>query len=88
MVENELLLNRQLREDLINEERLEVLEKVKELVLLQKGNCLITEQVADYYEVSKNTIDSVVDRNNDELISDGYKILKGTDLKEFKGYFH
>jgi hypothetical protein len=40
--------------------------------------------VADYYEISKKTIESLIDDHNDEVIADGLKVLKDSELKEFK----
>jgi hypothetical protein len=42
-----------------------------------------TELVARYYEVSVDTIDSMVEDNGEELENNGYRSLKGPDLREF-----
>jgi hypothetical protein len=46
-----------------------------------------TAQVADYFEVSTKTIKRQIDSFSDELGSNGYTVLKGQKLKEFKGLF-
>jgi hypothetical protein len=46
-----------------------------------------TAQVADYYEVSTKTIKRQIDSFSDELGNNGYTVLKGQKLKEFKGLF-
>ncbi len=46
-----------------------------------------TAQVADYFEVSTKTIKRQVDYFNDELAANGYTVLKGQKLKEFKNLF-
>ena len=94
--EEELLGNKDLREQLKN--KVEVLNKVKGLILLPNSDVATTEQVSTYYEVGIEAIKSIVNRNNDELLSDGYKLLSGKEIKVFlescnqnftnyKGYF-
>ena len=46
-----------------------------------------TAQVADYFEVSTKTIKRQIDTFGDELSNNGYVILKGQKLKDFKGLF-
>ena len=80
----DLINNKNERDIIMNEERLDVLDKVKELVML-KGEYTTTKMVADYYEVPESTINSVIGRHKEELIKNGFKILKDDELKEFKG---
>ena len=84
-VKFDLLNNQNEREIIMNEERLEVLDKVKKLVMLKGTEYMTTKQVADYYKVAEGTIKALVSRNNDELIKNGYKVLYKEKLKEFKG---
>jgi len=86
IIANELQLTeiKDLRDKYIDNDA--VLDKVKALTLLPDNTHITTEMVSNYYEVPKGTIDSLIFEHNEELISDGYKILKGVDLKEFKGY--
>ena len=63
---------------------LDHLNKAKSLVMAmwQGMGVATTEQMADYYDVSVDAIESVIRRNKDELQSDGLKVLKGKELKE------
>ena len=97
MVNKEIIINdRKERESMIN--RIEVLEKVKDLLLLGDSEFATTQQVADYYEVGFEAIKAIVFNNKEELISNGLKILTGKETKallgscglqlaNFKGYF-
>lgn len=75
-----------------------VLEKVKDLLLLGNSEYATVKQVADYYEVSLETIQSLVKNNREELATNGLYNLTGKETKEllamssdnianFKGYF-
>lgn len=94
--ELELLESKELREQLVG--RIDVLDKVKELLLIPKTDFSTMKQVAEYYEVGEEAIKSIVFNNNDELLSDGMNRLSGKETKEylvscqqqptnFKGYF-
>lgn len=80
MNENELLTNGKLREELV--EHYEVLEKVKQLLLIPGTEFATTQQVADFYEVSVGAIKKIVQRNNEELLSDGIINLTGNEIKK------
>lgn len=60
-----------------------ILSKVKALILLPDDVNSTTEQVAEYYEVSKKTIETFTARHRDELEADGFKVLRGAELEEF-----
>jgi len=81
MVENELLLKRNLRDEMMNDEKLEVLDKVKIIATLKGIDLSTIEQVANYYEVTKQAIESLVLRNKDELESNGFKTFSYSELK-------
>ena len=96
MNENELLTNGNLREELVK--HYEVLEKVKELLLIPGTEFATTQQVADFYEVDNEAVQKVMQRNSDELLFDGMITLTGKETKEklgsdnmstqnFRGYF-
>lgn len=74
----ELLESKELREKLIN--RLEVLDKIKQLVTIPNTELLTVEQVAEYYEVDVNTLNQVVTRHYDELTEDGFRIFKKNEI--------
>ncbi|MGY2612946.1 MULTISPECIES: hypothetical protein [Bacillus] len=61
-------------------ERVEVLDKVKQLFLLPELEMATTQQVADFYGVNKKVIDNLVLKNKDEITGDGYKVIDGKDL--------
>ena len=64
-------------------DRVDVLEKVKDLLLLKNTNAATTKQVADYYEVDDSVIKMMVLNNKDEFEEDGYKSISGKNIKEF-----
>ena len=82
MNELELIERKELRSEFYD--RLDVLDKVKALVFFDKTQICTTEQVAEYFEVSKGTMDSLVKDNKEELVENGMVVLKGVDLKDFK----
>ncbi len=67
-----------------SEER--ILNKVKSLFFaVWRGVGRISrQQLAEFYEVSVDTIDSNYQRSKDEFVSDGVEVLRGNDLKEGK----
>ena len=91
-MENELMLveSKTMREQMVskvNEERIgEILNKVKGLILLPDGTNVTTEMVANFYEVDKELINYHIKANKSELESDGLKVIKGQELKEFKNF--
>nr|WP_317332865.1 DNA-binding protein [uncultured Romboutsia sp.] len=49
------------------------------------GDTIFTkEQIAKFFNVDVRTIERCIENNKDELEKNGYKILKGKELKEFK----
>lgn len=80
--ENQLLENKQMREEVVG--RIEVLEQVGELLLLPNTEFATTEMVAKYYAEDIETIKKIVERHNDEIISDGYKVLTANELRDIK----
>ena len=96
MNELEIIENKITREKLLD--RIEILDKVKKLTMLGNTEYMTTELVAEYYCVSIDAIKSLVNRNQEELLNNGYKLVSGKDLKEIlvsfnmqftnkKGYF-
>ena len=89
---NELILveSKSMRDQMVSnatDERMnEVLNKVKGLILLPDETNVTTEMVASYYEVDKEAILYHIRNNKEELESDGLKVLKGKELKEFKDF--
>jgi len=74
--------SRTLREQFMS--RTEVLDRVKSLALLADGFHATTELVASYYEVDVETIKKLVQRHRQEMTLNGYRVLKGEELRELK----
>ena len=45
---------------------------------------LLKEQVADFFEVTSRTIDNYISKHESELKQNGYEILRGKSLQEYK----
>ena len=82
-VSNDLIEQAELRNKLID--RVDVLNKVKELFLIPKFNMMTTKMVAEYYGVSVESVKNVYKRNKDELDSDGMQCILSSELSE--GHF-
>ncbi|WP_393950477.1 hypothetical protein [Lysinibacillus sp. PWR01] len=65
---------------------MEVLERMKGLLLLPALEMATTQQVADFYEVDRTVIYQISNRHKDELLSDGYCKMTGKDLRNFSGF--
>ncbi|PFN09328.1 hypothetical protein [Bacillus cereus] len=63
------IIDANVRETYMN--RIDVLEKVKGLLLLPNVGYATTKQVAEFYEVDRVTLNKVMERNKNELIEDG-----------------
>ncbi|MFF2327632.1 MULTISPECIES: hypothetical protein [unclassified Streptomyces] len=64
-------------------ERVDVLDKVKSLVMLPDGIHLRTEDVARYFEVSTEAVKKVTQRHRAEVAENGLTLLRGSELREF-----
>lgn len=69
-----------LREQYIG--RTEVLEKVKELMLIPEMECMTIRQVAEYYEVDTHTLQMCYECNKNEVDLDGVVSKTPVDFKE------
>lgn len=78
MLEQNILENKEDRERLIK--RVDVLEKVKKLLLIPGFEAMTLRQVADYYEVEFHAIEMIYSRNTDELKSDGVCVKRVKDF--------
>ncbi|WP_328554513.1 restriction endonuclease [Streptomyces sp. NBC_00358] len=65
-------------------ERTDVLDRVKALSLLPDGMHVTTTMVATYFEVAETVINNLLSRHRQELESNGLRVLRGTELQEFK----
>lgn len=56
--------------------------------LMYQGEYLFTSRmVADFFDVSTRTLTNILNDHDDEVKHNGYQVLKGTKLKEFKSLF-
>lgn len=78
MKELEILENQTTREGFIDQ--VGVLEKVKDLLLLGDSEFATTQQVADYYEVGLEAIQSLTKDNREELECNGMKLYKRSEI--------
>lgn len=76
----EVIDNKVERDNLVN--RVEVLERVKNLLLLPELEMATTQQVARFYGVDHNTLKLLIHHNRAELESDGMKHMKYGEIKE------
>lgn len=63
--------------------RVDVLDKVKGLVMLPDGIHVRTEEAARYFEVSTGAVKRLTDRHQEELTESGLRVLRGADLQSF-----
>ncbi|MEF9912102.1 hypothetical protein RJT17_18175 [Streptomyces sp. P5-A9] len=63
--------------------RVEVLDKVKSLVMLPDGIHLRTEEVARYFEVSTEVIKKLTQRHRAEVEENGLRLVRGAELRAF-----
>ena len=72
-----------------NNEAIEVIQKHIGLVgLLYEGEYLFTSKmVADFFDVTTRTLTNILNENEDEVKHNGYQVIKGHKLKEFKDLF-
>nr|WP_206323082.1 hypothetical protein [Streptomyces sp. HNM0575] len=63
--------------------RVEVLDKVKALALSADGVHATTRDVAEYFEVGESVVNNLLGRHRQELRSNGLRVLKGAELREF-----
>lgn len=81
MNELELVEKRDLREELV--ERVDILERIKQLFLIPNTSFATIKQVAEYYEVEEERIKKIIQRHRDEVLADGMLELNGTKTREF-----
>ncbi|WP_411081688.1 hypothetical protein [Streptomyces sp. cmx-18-6] len=63
--------------------RVDILDKVKSLVMLPDGIHVRTEGVARYFEVSTASVRRLTDRHQEEFAENGMRLLRGADLRSF-----
>ncbi len=72
--ESDYIDSRELRNRVID--RVEVLERVKALLLIPNLNMLTTQQVADFFEVDVEAVQKTYQRNKAEIDDDGVTVVK------------
>lgn len=80
MVELDLLNTQTVRDQCIG--HIEVLERVKELMLLPRIDCFTIRQIAEWYEVDTEAIHKVYQRNRSEFESDGATKVSVSEFAE------
>ncbi|MCQ2012336.1 hypothetical protein [Clostridium butyricum] len=75
----EILINEQQRKELMD--KVDVLDKVGNLLLGNSGFGT-AQQVTDYYEVGMEAINSIVKRHREELIENGYRNFKRSEIAD------
>ena len=78
---NKLLTNGELREELFK--KVEVLDKVKGLLRIPNTELATVKQVANFYEVKEQTIQSLVNDNIIELSVVGFGLFKKDEVVNF-----
>ena len=76
--ENQLLEQKELREK--NLGRIEVLDQVKELLLLGDTDFATKEMVSRYYEIKLKTLESCIEDNQKEIENNGMRLYKRREI--------
>jgi len=65
---------------------LQEIEKATHIIGIPfEGKTVVTkEQVADFFEVTTRTVDNYIEKFRDELLLNGYEVVKGKRLKTLK----
>ena len=53
-------------------------------VLFENEYKFVFKQIVDFFEVSSRTIENCIEKNKEELIKNGYDVLTGNRLNDFK----
>ncbi|MCX4882121.1 restriction endonuclease [Streptomyces sp. NBC_00847] len=80
--ESALLESKTLRDGVLD--RTDALDRVKALSLLPDGMHVTTAMVAAYFHVTVETIRALVHDHRTELEANGYRVLAGAELSDFK----
>lgn len=76
--ENELIEQKELREQMID--RVEVLDRVGELLLLPNTEFATKDQLVDYYKIGIKTLESLIQDHKKELTSNGMRKYKKNEI--------
>ncbi|MES5938381.1 MULTISPECIES: hypothetical protein [unclassified Bacillus cereus group] len=78
---NEVISPKDKRDSLVH--RVELLSEIKELLLPPELEMATLQQVADFYNVSKEMINTLLKSHQDEFVSDGYMLMTGNKISSF-----
>lgn len=78
--EETFIIDADVRESHMN--RVDVLEKVKGLLLLPNLEMATTQQVADFYNVDSTVIGTLVFEHKEELLLDGYHVKGSKEIRQ------
>lgn len=73
-----------IRNETIENCSVDFLDKLKAIPYLTSDMVLTIDQVANYYEASRDAVATIIKRNRDEFELDGMTTLSGQMLKDFK----
>ena len=73
---NEVVSPKDKRDSLVH--KVELLSEIKELLLPPELEMATLQQVADFYNVSKEMINTLLKFYQDEFVSDGYTLMRET----------
>lgn len=76
--------SKSMRNEYIKDQYYDILDKIKCIPYLTSDMVVSVEQVANYYEVTKKAIETIIMRHRDELEQDGIMILKGDELRNLR----
>lgn len=78
---NEVVSPKDKRDSLVH--KVELLSEIKELLLPPELEMATLQQVADFYNVSKEMINTLLKSYQDEFVSDGYTLMRGNKISFF-----
>lgn len=73
---------KELRDECVG--RIEVLQKVKALMLIPQLECMTLKQIAEFYEVETKTVERCYERNEEEINNDGIQRIVPKNFKNLK----
>lgn len=74
-----------LRDETIENVDYDFLDKLKVIPYLTDDMVVTSQQVANYYDCSLDSVKTLIKRNRDEFESDGMVVLTGSTLDDFRG---
>lgn len=74
-----------IRNDTLDNISYDFLDKIKIIPYLTNDMVISTNQIANFYECGLEAVKTIIKRNREEFENDGMIVLKGQDLKDFKG---